>query len=131
MQDKSQLLKMMVEGEVPNMASHRFTVEKHYVSVAADNGFSSIPRRRSCKSSPRQSAGMTCGRLRRHGLVTKCHKTHKLWRKGNKVHCTQCKGHAIVRNGTFTPSKQLSKACGLEQSTLPMCFRPKEVTDSA
>ena len=58
------------------------------------------------------------------------HRSHKLWRKGAKVHCTECMAYGIHKEGRIAPSKQLLKACGKQtQGTLPLCFRPKEVID--
>ena len=53
--------------------------------------------------------------------------THNLWRRGQKIYCQSCKGHAIIQEHGWKASKQLQKPCAAGQQTtqLPLCFRAK------
>ena len=122
--DKSHL----VDGVAPNMAPHQFVVQKHYIvcercgqRLLKNSSKEKLTElsMAECWNDPWPLPAQWTG-----------HKSHKLWRKGSKVHCTECMAYGHNKAGCITPSKQLLKACGKQmQGTLPQCFRPKGVTD--
>ena len=60
--------------------------------------------------------------------------THNLWRKGNKVYCQHCNGHALQKGEEWQASRPLQRPCSRSvnrQTTLPLVFRPKRPSEEA
>ena len=124
---KEDLIQQMVAGELPQMESHKFEVQKHYIVCTACKG-------RILRNSAREKllalAEGPCWNKPwpiPNGWLG--HTSHKMWRQGGKVYCTQCKAHATNRADSYQASKGLRQACGEQatQTTLPSCFKTKKV----
>ena len=58
--------------------------------------------------------------------------THRMWRRGQKIYCQSCNGHAINHEKGWKASRQLQRVCAAGQQTqLPLCFRAKAPIDEA
>ena len=124
---KEDLIHQMVAGELPQMESHKFEVQKHYIVCTACKG-------RILRNSAREkllvlAEGPCWNKPWPIPSGWLGHTSHKMWRQGGKVYCTQCKAHATNRADSYQASKGLRQACGEQatQTTLPSCFKTKKV----
>lgn len=121
MVDKATFVKQMVDGTMEHVTDHAFTLQTHYIVCGRRhrNLFPSLlagtipgPRRLDGKGMPHT----TCGGVE----IVSTAKNLK------------CKAYAVAKGGEHVASRALMKSCASgqqSQTTLPICFRPKEATE--
>ena len=120
-QTKQELVKSLVDGTHPSMADHKFVLQTNYVVCTRCSGRILRNAAREKIESLAVSSCWDVEWLPEGGWQG--HSSHKLWRKGGKVTCLTCGGHAIRTQSGFSASKALQKACKEnQQSRLPAIF---------
>lgn len=123
---KGETLKPMLAGELPDMAAHKFELQKNYL-VCQECKCRIL--RHAAKEKLVALAATPCWNGIWQGDATWAgHHSHEMWRQGGKLSCRKCKAQAIRNGDGFQPSKNLRAPCGesFHQTRLPTCFRAKK-----
>ena len=87
---KADVLQQMLDGSLPDSGGHELEIKKNYVTWRCGQ----MILRHSSINKLSIFARKVCWNEEWHPPLTwQGHLAHKLWRKGNKVVCTQCGGH--------------------------------------
>ena len=119
---KAELLKCLLDGTYPELNGHSFVLQTNYLVCTGCNG--RILRH----AASEKIEGLAKSKCWNQEWIPdgswKGHKSHKLWRKGGRVTCLNCKAQALPKDGTFEVSRTLRRICGQTstQHTLPTLF---------
>ena len=119
---KADLLKSLLDGTYPELHGHSFVLQTNYLVCTGCNG--RILRH----AASEKIEGLAKSKCWNQEWIPdgswRGHKSHKLWRKGGRVTCLNCKAQALPKDGSFEVSRNLRRLCGQtsSQHTLPTLF---------
>lgn len=121
---KAELIQQLLEGSAPNMAPHKFIVKNHY--IVCETCSVRMLKNSSQAKLLEMSSKAYWNEEWQPGPTWTGHGSHKMWKKGGKLWCTQCSAHAL-HSAEPQASKALQRPCPQldGQQKLPTLFRPK------